>query len=207
MSRSPLWILPVITRITDTGPGEDLNGSATDLFSVFAAGWTSNLVDRCRYLAECHPKPFFDHWQNFTLVSQDMYLRQSVTAQPGQDLCKDQRYAQDDPRWEREVRGATAVLERLLESWEDTPHTEDHVRVGRMSLDELAPRLRLELCRLSPLSIPLAVMLSHRRCLDLIIITLTLVLALLGYALQITLAIAYGVQKTLEHMQQQQTGN
>ncbi|KAH9165034.1 hypothetical protein EDB89DRAFT_2077337 [Lactarius sanguifluus] len=54
-----------------------------------------------------------------------------VTAQPGRSLHEDPKYAQDDPRWDREVRGATAVLERLLESWEKAPRAEDHVRVGR----------------------------------------------------------------------------
>ncbi|KAH9164977.1 hypothetical protein EDB89DRAFT_1911743 [Lactarius sanguifluus] len=47
----------------------------------------------------------------------------------------------------------------------------------------------------------------HRRLLDLIIITLALALALVGHALWITLAVAYGILKTLEHVQQQQTGN
>ncbi|KAH9167801.1 hypothetical protein EDB89DRAFT_1909778 [Lactarius sanguifluus] len=87
-----------------------------------------------------------------------------VTAQPGRDPRNTQEYTQDDPQWEREVRGATAVLEDLLEKWKTEPHAQDHVRVGRAvgvighhmtpardlprmvrkSLDELVPRLRLE---------------------------------------------------------------
>ncbi|KAH9178101.1 hypothetical protein EDB89DRAFT_1901703 [Lactarius sanguifluus] len=70
--------------------------------------------------------------------------RVAVTAQPGRDLRNTQKYAQDDPQWNREVRGATAVLEDLLEKWKEEPPAQDHVRVGRASLDELAPRLRLE---------------------------------------------------------------
>ncbi|KAH9160350.1 hypothetical protein EDB89DRAFT_2081958 [Lactarius sanguifluus] len=54
-----------------------------------------------------------------------------VTAQPGRSLYEDPKYMRDDPRWDQEVRGATAVLERLLESWEKAPRAEDHVRVGR----------------------------------------------------------------------------
>ncbi|KAH9179478.1 hypothetical protein EDB89DRAFT_2238561 [Lactarius sanguifluus] len=75
-----------------------------------------------------------------------------------------QKYTQDDLQWDREVCGATAVLKDLLEKWKQELCMEDHVRVGhvvrvighhvtpardlpqtvRKSLDELAPRLRLE---------------------------------------------------------------
>ncbi|KAH9163977.1 hypothetical protein EDB89DRAFT_1912429 [Lactarius sanguifluus] len=136
----------------------------------------------------------------------------TVTAQPGRSLCKDPKYMQDDLRWDREVRGATAVLKRLLGNWEKAPCAEDHVRVGcvvgvigrhvtpacdlprtvRKSLDELTPRLRLEFIADA----------SY-----LIIITFIIVIALIGHILRITLAVAYGILKTFEHMQQQQTGN
>ncbi|KAH9175996.1 hypothetical protein EDB89DRAFT_1903487 [Lactarius sanguifluus] len=89
-------------------------------------------------------------------------FHQCVTVQPGRDQMEYWREAQDNAEWAREVRGATAVLERLLESGEYP--TADHVNVARLvsyighhmtpardlprtvrkSLDELAPRLRLE---------------------------------------------------------------
>ncbi|KAH9162656.1 hypothetical protein EDB89DRAFT_1913147 [Lactarius sanguifluus] len=71
-------------------------------------------------------------------------VAQSVAAQPGRDPHGDQKYMQDDPQWEREVRGATEVLEDLLKKWKEEPYVRDHVQVGCASLDELAPRLRLE---------------------------------------------------------------
>ncbi|KAH9159197.1 hypothetical protein EDB89DRAFT_1916598 [Lactarius sanguifluus] len=134
-----------------------------------------------------------------------------VTAQPGRDPHNNQKYVQDDPRWDREVRGATAVLERLLESWEQAPHAEDHVQVGhairvigrhvtlahdlprtvQKSLDELAPRLKLEFIADA----------SY-----LIIIAFIIVIALVGHALRITLAVAYRILKMFKHVQQQQTG-
>ncbi|KAH9160604.1 hypothetical protein EDB89DRAFT_1914619 [Lactarius sanguifluus] len=87
-----------------------------------------------------------------------------VTAQLERDPRSNQKYTQDDPQWDREVRGATAVLEDLLEKWKKEPYAQDHVRVGhavgvigrhvtpardlprtvQKSLDELVPRLRLE---------------------------------------------------------------
>ncbi|KAH9172057.1 hypothetical protein EDB89DRAFT_1906500 [Lactarius sanguifluus] len=132
----------------------------------------------------------------------------AVTAQPGQDPHNYQKHTQDDLQWDREVRGATAVLEDLLEKWKKEPYTQDHMRVGRAvgvmgrhvtpardlprtvrkSLDELVPRLRLEFIADA----------SY-----LIIITLVLALALVGHALRITLAVAYGILKTFEHVQQQ----
>ncbi|KAH9168768.1 hypothetical protein EDB89DRAFT_1909129 [Lactarius sanguifluus] len=82
----------------------------------------------------------------------------------GQDPRNHQKYTQNDLQWDREVCGATAVLEDLLEKWKKEPRVQDHVRVGcvvgvighhmtpahdlprtvRKSLDELVPRLRLE---------------------------------------------------------------
>ncbi|KAH9166057.1 hypothetical protein EDB89DRAFT_1910911 [Lactarius sanguifluus] len=134
-----------------------------------------------------------------------------VTAQPGRDPRSNQKYTQDDPQRDREVRGATAVLEDLLEKWKKEPHAQDHVRVGhavgvigrhvapsrdlprtvRKSLDELVPRLRLEFTADT----------SY-----LIIIAFIIVIALVGHALRIALAVAYGILKTFEHVQQQQTG-
>ncbi|KAH9172054.1 hypothetical protein EDB89DRAFT_1906497 [Lactarius sanguifluus] len=87
-----------------------------------------------------------------------------VAVQPERNPRNNQKYAQDDPQWDREVRGATAVLEDLLEKWKEEPYARDHVRAGRAvgvigrhvtpacdlprtvrkSLDELTPRLRLE---------------------------------------------------------------
>ncbi|KAH9174630.1 hypothetical protein EDB89DRAFT_1904497 [Lactarius sanguifluus] len=164
-------------------------------------------------------------------ISQDISL--CVTAQPGQDPRNYQKYTQEDLRWDREDHGATAVLEGLLEKWKKEPRAQDHVRVGRMvgvighhmtpacdlprtvrkSLDELVPRLRLEYG--DPMTVWLTdanreqvvLLASHRRLLDLITITLALALALIGHALRIALAVAYGVLKTFEHVQQQQTGN
>ncbi|KAH9176524.1 hypothetical protein EDB89DRAFT_1902855 [Lactarius sanguifluus] len=80
---------------------------------------------------------------------------------PGFNQREYWRAARNDPRWEHEVCRATAVLERLLESWE---YGMEHIWAGRVisdigchvtlacdlprtvqkSLDELAPRLRLE---------------------------------------------------------------
>ncbi|KAH9163385.1 hypothetical protein EDB89DRAFT_1912709 [Lactarius sanguifluus] len=117
-----------------------------------------------------------------------------------------QKYTQDDPQWDREVRGATAVLEDLLEKWKEEPYVRDHVRVGRAvgvigrhvtpardlprtvrkSLDELAPRLRLEFIANA----------SY-----LIIIAFIIIFALVGHALRIALAVAYGILKTFEHLQ------
>ncbi|KAH9166968.1 hypothetical protein EDB89DRAFT_1910338 [Lactarius sanguifluus] len=114
---------------------------------------------------------------------------------------------QDDLQWDQEVRGATAVLKDLLEKWKKELRAEDHVRAGRAvrvigrhmtpahdlpqtvrkSLDELAPRLRLEFIADA----------SY-----LIIITLALALALIGHTLRIALAIAYGILKTFEHATQ-----
>ncbi|KAH9162104.1 hypothetical protein EDB89DRAFT_1913439 [Lactarius sanguifluus] len=131
----------------------------------------------------------------------------SVAAQPKRNPRNDQKYMQDDPQWDREVRGATAVLEDLLEKWKEEPYTQDHVRVGRVvgvigrhvtpacdlprtvrkSLDELAPRLKLEFIADA----------SY-----LIIINFIVVIALVGHALRIALAIAYGILKTFEHVQQ-----
>ncbi|KAH9168129.1 hypothetical protein EDB89DRAFT_1909535 [Lactarius sanguifluus] len=113
-----------------------------------------------------------------------------VTKGPrGRDQRDYWRDAQDDTKWACEVHGATAVLERLLESG---GRPTDHVKVGQLSLDELAPRLRLEFIADA----------SY-----LIIITLALALALVGHTLRIALAVAYRILKTVEVMQQQQTGN
>ncbi|KAH9165851.1 hypothetical protein EDB89DRAFT_1911128 [Lactarius sanguifluus] len=132
----------------------------------------------------------------------------AVTAQPGRSQRDYWEDAQDDAKWAREVRGATAVLERLLESGE---YPTDHMKVGRLvsyighhvtpardlprtvrkSLDELAPRLRLEFIADA----------SY-----LIIIDVIIAFALVGHALRIALAVAHGILKTFEHAQQQQTG-
>ncbi|KAH9166588.1 hypothetical protein EDB89DRAFT_1910619 [Lactarius sanguifluus] len=45
----------------------------------------------------------------------------------GWDPRNNQKYTQDNPQWDREVHGATAVLECLLESWEQAPRAEDHM--------------------------------------------------------------------------------
>ncbi|KAH9163431.1 hypothetical protein EDB89DRAFT_1912660 [Lactarius sanguifluus] len=102
----------------------------------------------------------------------------TVTAQPGRDPRNNQKYMQDDLQWDREVRGATAVLEDLLEKWKKEPPTQDHM-------------LRLEFITDA----------SY-----LIIIDFIIVIALVGHALRIALAVAYGIPKMLEHVQQQQTG-
>ncbi|KAH9175725.1 hypothetical protein EDB89DRAFT_2240881 [Lactarius sanguifluus] len=135
----------------------------------------------------------------------------SVAAKPKRNPQSDQKYTQDDPQWDREVRGATAVLEDLLEKWKKEPYAQDHVRAGRAvgvigrhvtpardlprtvrkSLDELAPRLKLEFIA---------------DALYLIIIAFIIFIALVGHALRIALAVAYGILKTFEYVQQQQTG-
>ncbi|KAH9167252.1 hypothetical protein EDB89DRAFT_1910168 [Lactarius sanguifluus] len=57
-------------------------------------------------------------------------LRNTVAVQPERDPRSDQKYMQDNPQWDREVHGATAVLEDLLEKWKEEPYARDHVRVG-----------------------------------------------------------------------------
>ncbi|KAH9170672.1 hypothetical protein EDB89DRAFT_2071705 [Lactarius sanguifluus] len=51
-----------------------------------------------------------------------------VTAEPDRDQREYWRAAQNNPQWEHEVCGATAVLEHLLESWE---YGMEHIWAGR----------------------------------------------------------------------------